>query len=111
MYKLKIRYKNDLKPPVQIKRLSPGQSILEICMDHNLGLRHECGGMSICGTCSIRILKGESSVEFQSKREIHTLQKKDKDPLQLRLACQCILLEGRGEIEIEIPVGDAIADL
>ena len=103
MYSVTFKYNDPGKPPLLLNRIIPGQSLLEIAIAHSLGLEHECGGMCSCGTCHIYVEQGSEFLEFKSKREIHYLKKIDKSGVHSRLACQCVLLPGMGEIQVILP--------
>lgn len=83
--------------------ISGGESILETALEHGLQLSHECGGMASCGTCRIHVEEGNNYLEFKSKREIHCLLKNNITADGFRLACQCVLLPGNGNLVIAVP--------
>ena len=103
MYTLTFLTDAALKPVVTLRKIKPGQSILEVALDHSIPLLHECGGICNCGTCHIYLESGDQFVEFKSKRETHQLQKNAGTTVASRLACQCVLLPGKGELKIRLP--------
>ena len=86
-----------------LRRIEPGQSLLEVAMDHAVPLKHDCGGMCACGTCHVYLHEGNDKVEFKSKREMHRLEKIPHADSSSRLACQCVLLPGRGNLVVTLP--------
>ncbi|HTE28400.1 2Fe-2S iron-sulfur cluster-binding protein [Flavitalea sp.] len=97
------RYKSD-NEPVILHKVEPGQSLLEVAMDHSIGIGHDCGGMCSCGTCHILLGKGNEFVEFKSKRELHQLAKVKGSNENSRLACQCVLLPGKGNLIVHYSI-------
>jgi 2Fe-2S ferredoxin len=91
------RYKSGEKPVI-LQKVKPGQSLLEVAIDHSIAIGHECGGMCSCGTCHIYLGEGNGLVEFKSKRELHQLAKLKEANEYSRLACQCVLLPGKGNL-------------
>ena len=102
MYFIEIRFE-DGRETVCLKNLAEGQSLLEVCLTNGVQLNHECGGICSCSTCRIYITKGAEHNEVASKREKDLLAKKKIADPATRLSCQCLLLEGSGEINIIIP--------
>jgi len=103
MYTIKINFENG-KEAVLLKTIKAGQSLLEACLNNGIELGHECGGICSCTTCHLYILKGTDFLEQMSKREQNVLQKKNKGTEASRLGCQCLLVDGSGDVEIIIPV-------
>ena len=104
MYDITFKKNGSSDFPFVLKAVMPGQSLLEIAIDHSLGLPHECGGMCSCGTCHVLLEEGSEFVEFRSKRESHQLARRQDLSVNSRLACQCVLLPGSGSIVVSLPV-------
>ena len=100
MYSITFQRYNSDDEPVILHKVEPGQSLLEVAMDNSIAIGHECGGMCSCGTCHILLEKGNEFVEFRSKRELHQLAKVQGANENSRLACQCVLLPGRGDLMV-----------
>jgi 2Fe-2S ferredoxin len=98
MYSITFQRYNSDDDPVILHKVKPGQSLLEVAMDHSIGIAHECGGMCSCGTCHILLTEGNRFLEFKSKRESHQLAKVKEANDSSRLACQCVLLPGKGNL-------------
>ena len=73
-----------------------GINLLRAIRELGIPIRASCGGLGLCGTCRIRVLKG--SVEPPSKAEIELLKNKIEEGW--RLACRVRVLD---DLEIEIP--------
>jgi 2Fe-2S ferredoxin len=105
MYTIEFYKHGSEAEPVVLTGIEPGQSLLEVAIDYSIGLRHDCGGMSSCGTCHIFLMSGSEFVEFRSKRESHQLSRTNDVNGFSRLACQCVLLPGQGSLRVELPPG------
>ena len=103
MYTVKINFENQRIKKKVIEQVLSGQTLLEVCLAHKVDLHFNCGGVCFCSTCHINVLKGEKFVEEKSRREIDILKKARNVQRNSRLACQCLLVENKGEIEITIP--------
>jgi 2Fe-2S ferredoxin len=86
-----------------LERVAAGQTLLEVALANSVPLNHECEGMSTCGTCHIHVHKGNGNLEPIANREIHCLKKVVNTDKWSRLACQCLLLPGKGRILINLP--------
>ena len=110
MYTIKIHFEEPGLEPIILEHIEPGQSILEICLNHDLNLHHNCGGVCTCSTCHIHMHKGGMHLEEKSRREADFLKKALQSDEDSRLACQCLLVDKEGEIEITIPDQRQVSD-
>lgn len=81
----------------------PDDSILEAVLKNDIHLNHNCGGVCACTTCHVYVDKGEDLLEEISDKEEDYIDRAINPRLESRLACQCILLDEVGNIEITIP--------
>jgi len=89
--------------PVTLNNVKPGYSLLEIALNNSIELHHDCGGICSCRTCHIYLEKGEQFIAGKGRREEDLLDRAFNRRLVSRLACQCLLHEGKGEIEVTLP--------
>lgn len=101
MYTIKISIANN--ESVLLQQVLPGQTLLEICLRNNIKVNHECGGMCSCKTCHIHVESGAEFLEQASRRETDLLKRIDNSQSTSRLACQCLLMDGTGGIEVTVP--------
>ncbi len=81
-----------------------GDSLLEVALDNDIELHHNCGAVCACSTCHIYLRQGEDEVEEISDKEEDFIDRARNPRLESRLACQCILLhQNSEEIVVEIP--------
>lgn len=83
--------------------VQPGYSLLEIALTNSIELHHSCGGICSCSTCHLYLEKGEGFVAAINKREKDLIDRTVNPRLVSRLGCQCLLKEGRGDIEVTLP--------
>jgi ferredoxin, 2Fe-2S len=102
MYSIKIKFGDD-QDPVELQCIQPGQTLLEVCLHHQIKIPHECGGICFCRTCHIYVEKGNDFLERASKRESDFITHIPNRQKNSRLACQCLLLAGKGQLEISLP--------
>ena len=103
MFTIKINFEQNETEPVTLGNIKNGQTILEICLKHNIDLQHNCGGVCACSTCHIYLLNGEEFLEEMSVREKHFIARSRNPKSNSRLGCQCLLISDGGEVEIVIP--------
>lgn len=103
MYTITFKFEEKGLQPLTFNNVPPDQSILEIALDHNINLHHNCGMVCACSTCHIYLDKGAEHIEEISDREEDFIDRARNPRLNSRLGCQCILNEGAGEIEVTIP--------
>jgi ferredoxin, 2Fe-2S len=103
MYTIKFNFEQPGLESKTIENVEPGQSILEIALLNDIDLHHNCGGVCACSTCHLYVNKGEDSLEELSDREEDFIDRAVNPRLNSRLGCQCLLLDGDGEIEVTLP--------
>jgi len=103
MYTIKFTFEQKGLEPVTIENVAPGQSILEVALDNNIELHHNCGMVCACSTCHIYLEKGENYVAELSDKEEDFIDRARNPRLSSRLGCQCVLDEGNGVLEVTVP--------
>ena len=77
-----------------------GQSILDVALDHDIPLDHNCGGHCACTTCHVIVLEGEDHLSPMQEDEEDRLDQVPNLTLTSRLGCQARL---SGDVVVEIP--------
>jgi ferredoxin, 2Fe-2S len=77
-----------------------GESVLDIALENNIELQHNCGGVCGCSTCHIYVTKGMEHLPEISEKEEDFIDRAVNPRIESRLACQCEL---HGDIEIRVP--------
>lgn len=103
MYTINFKFEEKGREPITLQGISPDQSILEIALGNNIDLHHNCGGVCACSTCHVYINKGEEMLEELSDKEEDFIDRAVSPRINSRLGCQCVLLEGSGEIDVTLP--------
>ena len=93
----------DKNIPSKTVEIEEGDSILDIAMDEDIDLHHNCGGVCACSTCHLYIEQGEGLVEELSDKEEDFIDRAVNPRLNSRLGCQCIILEEDAVVTVEIP--------
>ncbi len=82
----------------------PGQSLLEVALEHGISLEHACGGVCACSTCHVKVVEGMELLSEQDDDEADQLDEARDLALNSRLGCQARIREGaRGRITVRIP--------
>lgn len=103
MYKIKFNFEQKGLEPVTIENAEPGYSILEVALDNNIELHHNCGMVCACSTCHLYVNKGEDFLPEITDKEEDFIDRARSPQLNSRLGCQCVLDDGSGELEVTIP--------
>ena len=104
MYNIRFKFEQKGLEPVTIENVEPGISILEVALDNNIELHHNCGMVCACSTCHLYLEKGEDLVAEITDKEEDFIDRARNPKLTSRLGCQCILEEGgSGVLEVMIP--------
>lgn len=103
MYKIKINFEQKGLAPVTLENVEPDQSLLEVCLDNDIELHHNCGAVCACSTCHLYVNKGMDHLEEISEKEEDFIDRAVNPRINSRLGCQCVLLDDEGEIEVTLP--------
>jgi 2Fe-2S ferredoxin len=103
MYTITFRFEQKGMEPVTLPGIAPDQSLLEVALNHDIELHHNCGAVCACSTCHLYVEKGSEFIEEISDKEEDFIDRAVNPRLNSRLGCQCILLNGKGEIEVTLP--------
>ena len=103
MYKIRFNFEQQGLTPVTLEQIPAGQSLLEVALKNDIELHHNCGGVCACSTCHLYVNKGEDFLEELSDKEEDFIDRAVNPRLNSRLGCQCLLLDGSGEVEVTLP--------
>jgi 2Fe-2S ferredoxin len=103
MYTIKINFEQKGLAPVILQNIEPDQSLLEVCLDNDIELHHNCGAVCACSTCHIYVNKGMDYLEEISDKEEDFIDRAVNPRINSRLGCQCVLQDDDGEVEITLP--------
>ena len=82
-------------------------SFLDIALENDIELDHNCAGVCACTSCRILIKEGKEFLNEISSDEIFMLESENKFTENSRLACQTKIIKGNEpEIVVEIPVNN-----
>ena len=81
-----------------------GFSILEVALNNDIDLEHNCGGNCACSTCHVIVRKGFDLLPEMTEEEEDQLDEARDIELCSRLGCQARLLKDAGAvIRVQIP--------
>lgn len=103
MYDVRFNFEKDVQAPVLIKGVPPGYSILEVALESDIDLHHNCGMVCSCSTCHIYVEDGQQHLEAKTVRENEFLERAECPAETSRLGCQAVLTDGSGLIVVTIP--------
>lgn len=103
MYTIKFKFDQKGLEPVVIDNIAADQSILEVALDNNIELHHNCGMVCACSTCHIYLESGSEFVPELTDREEDFIDRARNPRIISRLGCQCVLVSGSGTLEVTIP--------
>ena len=103
MYNIKINFEQKGLETTTITSNAIGDSLLEVLLDNDIDLHHNCGAVCACSTCHIYINSGEDFLEELSDKEEDFIDRAVSPRINSRLGCQCVLQQGSGNIEITLP--------
>ncbi len=103
MYTITFKFEQKGLQPITLNNIEPDQSILEVALKNDIDLHHNCGGVCACSTCHLYVNEGENFVEELSDKEEDFIDRAINPRLNSRLGCQCVLLDGEGNVTVTLP--------
>lgn len=104
MYTIKVNFEQKGLEPKTLTNVPAGDSLLEVMLDNDIELHHNCGAVCACSTCHLYVNKGMDNLEELSDKEEDFIDRAVNPRINSRLGCQCVLLDdGDGEVEITLP--------
>jgi ferredoxin, 2Fe-2S len=103
MYNIRFNFEEKGLEPVNLENVEAGQSLLEVALQNDIDLHHNCGGVCACTTCHLYIEEGMDFIDEITDREEDFIDRAVNPKLNSRLGCQSLLLEGDGEVVVTIP--------
>lgn len=101
MAKITFNFEDKSKASVE-SVINKGENVLDVALDEDIGLHHNCGGVCACSTCHIYMIDGMDSVKEISDKEEDFIDRAVNPKLNSRLACQCELQEDE-DIVVLVP--------
>jgi|SRR5579863_195045 len=77
-----------------------GQSVLDVALDHDIPLEHNCGGNCACTTCHVIVQDGTKNLSEMEEDEEDRLDTAEGLTLTSRLGCQAKI---KGDVVVVIP--------
>lgn len=101
MGNITFKFEEKDKAPLTVE-IFEGESILDVALDNDVHLHHNCGAVCGCSTCHVYIDNGEDLLPDMSDREEEYVDRARNPKYNSRLACQCKLQED-GNLVVTIP--------
>lgn len=99
VYTVRFTFEDTSLEPVEVQAVE-GESILDIALENDINLNHNCGGVCACSTCHVYIHKGMDDLPEISDKEEDFIDRAINPRIESRLGCQC---EINSDVEVEIP--------
>ncbi|MDI1233013.1 MAG: 2Fe-2S iron-sulfur cluster-binding protein [bacterium] len=102
MPKITFKFEEKDKQPITVD-ISKGEIILDVAMDSDIELHHNCGAVCACSTCHIYVDQGADSLTEISEKEEDFVDRARNPKYNSRLACQCTLEE---DVDLIVTIPD-----
>ncbi len=91
--------------PDETHMAAEGESVLDVALNNDIQLQHNCGGVCGCSTCHVYVESGMDDLPEISDKEEDFIDRAVDPRLTSRLACQCVV-QGNQDLVITIPGQD-----
>lgn len=99
VYTVNFAFEEEGKEPVSVQAVE-GESILDIALENDIHLNHNCGGVCACSTCHVYITEGMDDLPEITDKEEDFIDRAINPTLESRLGCQCKI---HSDVEVTIP--------
>ncbi len=86
-------------PIQQSFEVQPGESILDVALNHDVPIQHACGGFCACTTCQLIVVSGGENLSPMEEAEEDRLEEMGFLDSKTRLGCQTKI---QGDVVVEI---------
>ncbi len=90
-------------PSGQTVEATPGESLLDVALNHQVPMAHACGGFCACTTCHVYVQSGDEHLSKVEDDEEERLERAIGLKLNSRLGCQARILGGSVTVEVVNP--------
>lgn len=97
--KVTFRFEEKDKEEVIVEGFA-GDSILDVALDNEIHLHHNCGAVCACSTCHVYVDKGMDDLPEITDKEEDFIDRAINPQINSRLGCQCLL---QSDAEVTIP--------
>ena len=101
MAQITFKFEEKDKAPVTVE-IAKGEIILDVAMDNDIDLHHNCGAVCACSTCHIYVEQGGDNLPEMSDKEEDFVDRARNPRYNSRLACQCVL-QADEDLVVTIP--------
>jgi 2Fe-2S ferredoxin len=101
MPKITFNFEEKDKSPITVD-MEVGEMILDVALDNDVNLHHNCGAVCACSTCHIYVEQGGDSLKEMTDKEEDFVDRARNPKFNSRLACQCTLEEDT-DLVVTIP--------
>ncbi|OWP62117.1 ferredoxin [Hymenobacter amundsenii] len=102
MKAVNITFKFQDGQPDQTHVAAEGESVLDVALNNDIQLQHNCGGVCGCSTCHVYIEQGEADLPEISDAEEDFIDRAENPRISSRLGCQCVV-QGNADLVVRIP--------
>jgi 2Fe-2S ferredoxin len=106
MGKITFKFEDNAEKVVSYE-IEDGDSILDVALDNEVHLSHNCGAVCACSTCHVYVEQGGDLLQEISDTEEDFVDRARNPKFNSRLACQC-RLEKEGDVIVTIPTQSQI---
>ncbi len=100
VFKVTFTFEEKDHQPIELP-IAEGESVLDVALENNIELQHNCGGVCGCSTCHIYVKSGMQHLQEISDKEEDFIDRAISPTIESRLGCQCVVIDG--DIEVLIP--------
>ncbi len=97
-----FKFEQKEKQPITVD-IAKGEMILDVALDSNVDLHHNCGAVCACSTCHIYVEQGADSLTEITEKEEDFVDRARNPKYNSRLACQCTLTE---DVDLVVTIPD-----
>jgi len=103
MYTIEFNFEQKGLAAIRLDNIRPDQSLLEVALQNDINLHHNCGGVCACSTCHLYVDQGEEFLAEISDKEEDFVDRAINPRLTSRLGCQCLLHPVGSFVKVTLP--------
>ena len=105
MYSIHFKFEQKGLEPRTLHNIAGDQNLVEVALENNIELHHNCGMVCGCSTCHVYIEAGMDDLPEISDKEEDYIDRAIDPRINSRLGCQCVV-QGNEDVVVTIPSQD-----
>lgn len=100
---VQIHFEQKDLQPIVLQSVPANQTLLEVFLQNDIDVHHNCGGVCACTTCHVYVTEGMDQLSEITDKEEDYIDRAIRPTMDSRLSCQAMILSSAANISVTVP--------